>query len=225
MKNKRLERNKLLARQYHRNQRGSNFDLGIVVSHIYGPEDLQKLSWWDDVDFILGGMRVSVAWCHPRQAYKDLISAAVRDATEDLYAKIEGGLFADGGPDFKKLGRSRKKVISYTTPEDNSPEAVAWFDARRQAETRLSGEADFSVEPSIVVSQLCWCRFVEIVVPIEVRSVEELRDLATLVRRILKRETTLDQEFPGYVYGKAHWHAEGLAEAMPSVVSHRVAGM
>jgi hypothetical protein len=34
--------------------------------------------------------------------------------------------------------------------------------------------------------------------------------LATLVKRLLKRETTLDREFPDYVYTKEQWLVEAL---------------
>lgn len=71
---------------------------------------------------------------------------------------------------------------------------------------------------------LAWCRFVEVVAPVEVRNAAELAALADLVRRILKGETTLEREFPGYVYGKAQWAAEGLAERAHCLISHRLAG-
>jgi hypothetical protein len=91
-------------------------------------------------------------------------------------------------------------------------------------EVRLSKEAEFSVMPSLKVKTLAWCRFVEIVAPVEVRNVAELRLLADLVRRTLKGKTTLEQEFPGYIYGKTQWVSEGMAERPLSVVSHQIAG-
>ena len=48
--------------------------------------------------------------------------------------------------------------------------------------------------------------------------------LADLVRGILKGETTLEREFPGYIYGKAQWISEGLAERPLCVASHQIAG-
>lgn len=44
------------------------------------------------------------------------------------------------------------------------------------------------------------------------------------LRRILTGETTLAREFPGYVYGKAQWVADGLAGRPLYPVSHRIAG-
>lgn len=48
--------------------------------------------------------------------------------------------------------------------------------------------------------------------------------LANLVRRVLKGETTLEREFPGYVYDKPRWLDEGLADRSLNLVSHRIAG-
>ena len=41
-----------------------------------------------------------------------------------------------------------------------------------------------------------------------VRNDDDLRALAQLVKRLLKRETTLKQEFPGYCYTKADWERD-----------------
>lgn len=222
MKNRHFEQRRRLARQYHRNQRGDHFEQGILVRHDYNELDQEGLSWWDDVQFVLGGMRVAVEWRHPRHVYKDRVKDAAMSAVRHLRDKIDGGLFGDAEKNYRKIGRSRKKISSYTT--HFRPGDLEWLDALRAEESRLSQEAEFSVVPSIKVQTLAWCRFVEIAAPIEVRNTAELRALADLVRRILKGATTLEREFPGYVYGKAQWIADGLAEGPRSVLSHRIAG-
>ncbi|NOS96906.1 MAG: hypothetical protein HOP25_00335 [Methylotenera sp.] len=47
--------------------------------------------------------------------------------------------------------------------------------------------------------------FVELCAPIEVRNEQDLIILANLVRKLLKRETTLEKEFPDYIYTKDNW--------------------
>lgn len=222
MKNRQFELRRRLARQYHQNKRGDQFEQGILVRHDYGEFDPNELSWWDDVQFILGGLRVAVAWQHPRHVYQGMIEDAAMKAVHHLHEKIDGDLFEGAERSYKKVGRSRKKVQSYTMTR--RPGEQEWLDAMRAEEARLSKEAEFSVVPSLWVEPLAWCRFVQIVAPVEVRSVAELRMLADLVRRILKGETTLEREFPGYVYGKAQWISEGLAERPLHFVSHRIAG-
>jgi hypothetical protein len=45
------------------------------------------------------------------------------------------------------------------------------------------------------------------------------------VRRIIAHETTLEREFPGYVYGKAQWIADGLVHVQRQVITHQIAGI
>lgn len=224
MKNRPFEHQRRQARQYHRNRRGDHFENGILVRHVYDDRESGQLSWWDDVQFIRGKMRINVAWQHPRFVYQSLIEEAAMAATQPLYEKIDGGLFDDAVKLHKRIGRSRKKVSGYRTAADR-PGEREWFDVFRAEQERLGREAEFSVRTSFNVQQLNWCRFVDIVAPIEVRSIAELRALADLVRRILAHETTLQGEFPGYVYGKAQWIADGLAAEAPRVISHRLAGI
>jgi hypothetical protein len=222
MKNRQFELRRRLARQYHRNTHGDRFEQGILVRHDYSNVDPNSPSWWDDVVFILGKVRINVAWRHPRDAYQGMIEDAAMKAAEHLSGKIEGDLFAGAEKSYKKLGRSRKKVQSYTTTR--RPGAQEWFDALRAEEARLSAAAEFNVVPSFKVETLNWCRFVSIVAPIEVRHEDELRALADLVRNILKGEKTLGHEFPGYIYGRAQWVADGLMGQPLHPVSHRIAG-
>lgn len=224
MKNPSFERRRLRARQYHRNQHRDQFENGILVRHLYGDIEPGRLSWWDDVEFIRGGMRINVAWRHPRFVYQGLVEEAAMEAAHPLYEQIDGDLFDGAAKCYQRLGRSRKKVSSYRMAADR-PGEREWLEAFIAEQARLSREADYSVRPSCTVQQLNWCRFVDIVAPIEVRNVEELRALADLVRRILAHETTLEQEFPGYVYGKAQWIADGLAERPQPVVPHQIAGI
>ena len=222
MKNRQFELRRRLARQYHRNKRGDQFEHGVLVRHDYSEFNENELSWWDDVQFILGGMRIAVAWQHPRHVYQSMIEDAAMQATHHLYEKIEGDVFDGAAKSYRKIGRSRKKILGYMTTL--RPGEQEWLDAVRAEEKRLSREADFSVVPSYTVETLAWCRFVTIVVPVEVRNVAELRVLADLVRRILKGETTLAHEFPEYVYGKAQWSDDGLIARPMHAVSHRIGG-
>ncbi len=222
MKTPSFERRRLAARLYHRNRSRDQFEGGILVRHVYDDRDPERLSWWDDVQFIRGKMRINVAWRHPRSVYQDLIEEAASVVVEPLYEKIEGNLFGGDVKLYKQVGRSRKKISGYRMVD--RPGVREWIDALRAEEARLSREAEFTVRTSFDVEQLDWCRLVEIVAPIEIRNVTDLRALADLVRRILARETTLEREYPGYVYGKAQWIADGLAEQAPPLVTHQVAG-
>jgi hypothetical protein len=222
MKNPQFEQCRRSARTYHRNKRGDQFELGILVQHDYRGVDPKGLSWWDDVQFIRGGRRIAVAWIHPRNSYQDLILADAHVATRHLYDRIEGGMFSNESAVYRKVGRSRKKVSSYRTT--SRPGEQEWFDALRTEEARLSRETSYSVYPSMRVESLAWCRFVTICAPIEVRNPGELRKLADLVRRLLMGQTTLAKEFPGYVYTRDQWQADGLTDQANRVHSMWIAG-
>ncbi|PHM29072.1 hypothetical protein [Xenorhabdus innexi] len=213
MKNRRFERNRHLAKQYHQNKHSDQFEEGILIRYDYTDQDPNGLSWWDDVMFIQGKVRVAVAWQHPRQAYHDKIEDAAFEAVDQLYQthqKIKNKGFLVKEKTYKKVGQSRKKTIGYTMFKNDDNQA--WLDALNAEKARLCQEANFIIHPSFKIEMLAWCRYVHIVAPIEVRNVEELRKLAHLVRRLLKRETMLDQEFPDYTYGKTQWVADGLTE-------------
>ena len=193
-----------------------------MVRHCYDEFEPDALSWWDSVQFILGGRRVLVTWRHPRHVYQEMIDDAAMKAVRHLYEPVNRTPFEGAEKCYQKVGRSRKKIQGYVPIR--RPGWQARFEALSVEKARLSKESEFSVMPSFKVETVSWCRFVNIVAPIEVRYIEELRMLAKLVRRILKGETILEQEFPGYVYGKAQWVSEGLAGQPLGIVSHRIAG-
>lgn len=76
MKNQRLERLRRKMREYHRHHPW-RLDGGLFIPHAYPGAEAKKLSWWDDVGFILNGRRVIVWWRHPRCVYHDAIEGTV----------------------------------------------------------------------------------------------------------------------------------------------------
>lgn len=69
-------------------------------------------------------------------------------------------------------------------------------------------EADFQITPFIKAEWVQHGRFVETCAPIEIQSERDLMALVNLVRKLLKRETTLEQEFADYVYARDDWIVE-----------------
>jgi len=204
MKNSNQELLRRLMRQYHRHHPW-RLDGGFFIPHLY-PKP-RKLSWWDDVGFILNGRRVMVWWVHPRMEYADAINDMAWKEAGDPPAR-SADMFVPGEKQWKKVGRSRKKVASYLcrpTPDSMQD----YYTKLRAIESRMESEGiDLVARPSISVKRLAWCTGVEICVPVDVRTDEEVRALALLARRLLKGETNLANEFPGYEYGRAEWLAE-----------------
>lgn len=205
MKNSYQEKLKISAKVFHKNNRGEKFTNGIIFWHQYDEVDMAKLSWWEDVSFILSDYLVQVAWIHPRMAFKD----RAEDDAHKKVAHLDRG--ADGfmglsKPNYVKVGRSRKKIISRTlTGPLLSSDWMQAFDAA-YAETLK--KSDFQITPFIKSEWVQHGRFVEICAPIEIQSERDLMALINLVRKLLKRETTLEQEFADYVYARDEWIAE-----------------
>lgn len=211
MKNQRLERLRRKMREYHRHHPW-RLDGGLFIPHAYPGAEAKKLSWWDDVGFILNGRRVIVWWRHPRCVYHDAIERQAMaevpaPSTPSTLDKFLSGQ-EPGTKHWRKLGRSRKKVVSETMPK-TADEWVAFYDAVNEREGELERAGiDLEVVPSMRVGLCSTATTVDLVAPVEVRSEDEVRALAMLAKRLLKRETTIADEWPGYSYGRDTWLSE-----------------
>ncbi|WP_025872467.1 hypothetical protein [Methylobacillus glycogenes] len=179
MKNKQVERRRRLAKQYHQNKRGTPFVDGIMVWLQY--EHLMEggLSWWNGVELILGEIRISVFWQHPRHEYRE---------------------------------RIEEKAANIAVEVSQADKNINWLEEAETQRKRLWKEASFTIHPSINVNVFEEARGVDIVAPIEVRNADDMHKLVDLVQRLLKQETTLDIEFPRYVYGREQWINEGILD-------------
>jgi|SRR5450830_499627 len=117
-------------------------------------------------------------------------------------------LFEASEKQWKKVGRSRKKVTSYLTRQTPDTQR-AYYDKLSSIKMRMQSEGiDLVVRPSLSVEILPWCRGVSLCVPMEVRDKKELSKLAILAKRLIKGETTLAKEFPVYQYRREDWLLE-----------------
>lgn len=210
MKNRHIESLRRKAGEYHRNRQW-RLESGLFIPHAYPEKRRDDLSWWDDVGFILSGRRVIVHWKHPRCAYGDAIEEAAASAIP-VPAASDG--WREGGEKtYRKLGRSRKKVIG-TTGSSPTPAWSEYFAALRTREDELTRNGiDLDIRPSMRVSWYNWATAVDLVAPVEVRSRDDVALLAAIARRLLKREATIADEWPGYSYGRADWLAEAEGRA------------
>ncbi len=207
MKNHYQEHLKKSAKLYHRNKRNSNFTRGLIQRHLYYADISSALSCWHKVGFILNSYRVVVAWIHPRYDYQEYIESEAHKSIAHLNVNMDD-IFNEAKPNYVKVGQSRKKIATYTV--NLTKDSDEWTTAYRLALQQLPHSIEYEAKPSIKTEWQARSYFVDICAPIEVRSVDDLVKLVTLVKRLLKRETTLDNEFPDYVYTKEQWLAEVL---------------
>jgi hypothetical protein len=205
MKNRFIEARKQRAKLYHRNKKGSEFSNGIIVRHLYDEMTPETLTFWDDAVFMVNDYRVALWWTHPRYQYQELISEEARLRIEQQRPKEDP--FADMTPNYKKVGRSRKKVVSWTQ-RPTSEEFQRYYALLRETERQVGAGVAFEVRPSIKMGWYDWCKGVNLCAPFEVRSEADLKALTQIARRLVRHESTLDKEFGDFVYRQADWVAD-----------------
>ncbi|OIN92145.1 MAG: hypothetical protein AUJ20_08585 [Comamonadaceae bacterium CG1_02_60_18] len=206
MKNTRLELLRRLQRQYHQHHPWRLSQGGLYVPHSYAEMTPESLSWWDDVGFILNGRRIIVWWQHPRYVYANAIE---EQAWQEAGPGPQDNWLTEGATkNYRKVGRSRKKLVSYTCRKPSAQQRQH-YDVLRDIENRLKADGiDFDVTPSWKWERLSWAMGVSLVAPMEVRNADEVAVLASLARRLVLGQTTLAAEFPGYRFGRADWLLE-----------------
>ena len=132
-----LERLRRLQRQYHQSNPWRLSQGGLYIPHSYTERKPDNLSWWDDVGFILNGRRIIVWWQHPRYVYSNAIEEL---AWKEAGDGPQDNWITDGATkNYKKVGKSRKKIVSYTCRQP-SVEQRQHYDLLRDIEKRLTSE-------------------------------------------------------------------------------------
>ena len=185
MKNRKQERFGQTQRQYHRQHQWRLGKDGLYIPHSYAETKPDSLSWWDDVGFILNGRRVIVWWQHPRHVYSDAIEEQSWDqAGPDPQ---DDWLFEGATTNYKQVGKSRKKIVSYTSRQP-SAEQDAYYEHLRTVRQRMEAEGvDLDVSPSWKRERLNWATGVSLIVPLEVRNEAELAQIATVAKALFAK--------------------------------------
>lgn len=166
--------------------------------------------------FILNDYRVALAWIHPRMAYEDMIEDAVTGMTADIPTP---DIMGSSTPIYKAAGKSRKTISSWRCdPVDRSD----WQEKYNQARKQAIHAADYKIAPSLTSRWCKYSRIVTLCAPLEVRNESDLRALAALAKRLLKREVTLEDVFPGYHYTRADWERDNAHLAATGLHTHQV---
>lgn len=114
----------------------------------------------------------------------------------------------DCGKTYKKVGASRKKILTYLSCKPSEAQEE-YYQRLFSIEARLASEGvDFDVMVGWKRERLSWATGVTIVAPMEVRNESDLAPVAKLGRRLLLGQTLLQDEFPNYKYGRKEWLEE-----------------
>jgi len=206
MKDPRQERLWRQQRQYHRSHPWRLDQGGLFVPHSYAQTKSDALSWWDDVGFILNRRRVIVWWQHPRSLYQQAIEEQAWELAGP--APDDDWLMDRATPNYRKVGRPRKKIVSYTCQPPSEAQSQ-YYECLRTLKQEISVQGiDYEVGTSLKRQRLCWATGLGLVAPLEVRNRQELAVVADLARRLLLGQTSLDEEFQDYCYTKENWLSE-----------------
>ena len=179
---------------------------GVSVYHVYGGEFKKEKSYWDDTAFRQGSQWVSVAYVHPRYSYESACS-------DIAYSLVDGFVNTDwkSTPNYKKVGKSRKKVVSYTLGETcaNNNDFFARIEV---VENEILRTGDVVIVPSINVTQTDYSRFVEICIPEEILCEDDLVRLCDIVRNALSDPNYLKTKYIGYSYTKDDYNRENTVD-------------
>lgn len=222
MKNKYYQSRYLRMRQFHR-ANPWRLEGGLFIPHAYNVADDDPLPYGDSVGFILNGRRVMVTWSHPRACYANKIEdmaylQADRQETSQCATKQEAGQESTSEAVWQSVGRSRKKVVAYRSSlsAELKLKRDEWHRNAQEALDKLNTTGiDYEIYPAILVRPRLTCMSVLICAPIEARGAAALPVLVDLVKKLLKRETTLEALFPDYRYGKSNWLAERRLNNLP----------
>lgn len=206
MKQHRLEAMRQSQRDYHSSHPWRLSAGGLYIPHAYLDMAHESLSTWDDVGFVVNGRRIMVFWQHPRYLFKELIR---RKAWEEVGpGPRDNWLFEGATKNYRRAGRSRKKLVSYTCRAP-SPEQLAHYDRLNATIAKLDAQGiDADIPCSWKWKRMWWAMSVHLVAPLEVRNESELAEVARLAKRLIRQQTTLAAEFPGYSYGRSQWLQE-----------------
>ena len=199
-------------REDHRHHPWTLSEGGLYIPHAYWDMKPDDLSQWDDVGFILNGRRFMVWWQHPRHVYAEAIEAlAWQQQHAECGAPPDWDRFIEDGitiyEHVGKIGKRKKPVGVRNWPSSQAQEQYHAVLSDRIKRLQLQG-IDMEVLPSWTWRRYLRCMGLSIVAPVEVRNQQELAQLANLVRQLVKRQTTLADQFGASPYGKADWLRE-----------------
>lgn len=172
--------------------------------------DGTKLTYWYDISFMHHSQAVEIWFIHPRMEYLDKIGDMAYERASPEKTSDDDWL-GTATPIFKKLGKNkkRKRVIAYKTAPLGAS-SRAFFDDITQWETRLMNDNDVVVRPSMRVQQYRWGKGIDLCMPFEIHSEDDVAELVKRVRAYMDDRPSFDADHAAYTYSISDAKAEGL---------------
>jgi hypothetical protein len=183
--------------------------LGIKVYHLYTGDGARDKGWWDDTAFIMGSQQVTVGWVHPRYRYQNICDDKAWEDTKEQYPRREGDFFEGSTPNYRYLGKNkkRKKIVSWTM-KPTSQEFRDYYEILDAKKKEIQQTGDLVATCDFKVSQLGYCRWVDVCYPIEVLNEQSLKELADFVRECIQNPGSFERTWGEYKYTREDWNRE-----------------
>ena len=214
MKTKRREdwRRKNAARaKSAKNRETFDHKRNIVIYHVY--DSPREKSYWDDVSFVMGKKYVMVCWTHPRYDYSEEINSKAYELANEKYGDSIDSMFDHSIKNYRKVGKSRKKIVSHTMSTSSRDE---YYEYWKKVEGELLRTSEHRVGTHFKYYACGDAYMLDVCCPVEVRNEDELQQLADLMRKYLSGERSFREDFGSYTYGAAEYAAEFIDTNAPN---------
>ena len=177
---------------------------GINCNNLFDLSIFNNLSWYKQFEFKLNDYLVFVEWSHPRMVYSDYIKEAAHEKVKNLKEWSDTN-FSDTkmSPIYKYQGNSRKKIAFYKDESDEYDNLR--YKSLFSAIDQLRYSATFTITPNYSAVWSNEKRIVSICTPDELLSYDDVVRFSMFIKKLLKREVTLDQAYGSYSYNRQDW--------------------
>ena len=172
-----------------------NAEHGVYQYHCF---EERKLTQWEDTRFKFGSQDVTVFFTHPRYEFYEGIDHAAYEIASERFP-LRSDPFGFSKKNYARVGNSRKKVTSYTcNPIGNGDFYKCWEETRKE----MFQTTSYSVGCSFDVIQYDYARCVNITIPMELLSIQDLVKLKEYVISVLKGERNFKEDWKEYFYDR-----------------------
>lgn len=206
MKNKKVEKLYQLAKNNRKtkNSGGSKYK----VYHSYLDEDrnlLRTKGYWDDVGVYGGSLFTVICWTHPRYMFEEKIREHVYEKMNTLYK--EESFFNNFNKKYKKVGKSRKKVISYeycVDTEYNSPQKIS-YNQLFEDELKVTNHIQKCYINTYITKS---ARYIHVCYPVEVICEDSLKKMTDEVMGYSRDYSKFYEKYGEYGYSLSDYMNE-----------------
>lgn len=204
MKNRHIEALRKKSKRYLRERSRRYASYSLSVYGVSAP-DREIDPDTEYVAFQVNDYVVSVDWEHPRVRYQRQARKLAIAACEHLDRQESGELFIGGEPVYAKLGRSRKKMAMIKGGRLNVDHDYHEVVDQKEQEILADSDSGIVITTGFDAQWTDAAKYISLCAPLSMRTPADLAKLAELVKRLMRRETTLAEAFPGYRYNAQDW--------------------